>query len=88
MTDEHCWVKLNHHGNAQYRRLWKLAPNEWSAANLGMLAEGYTQNSGWHIFDRAYSPPIATLPRTMGRDEAMTAAKLILLTLKQMENQP
>ena len=85
MTDNHCWVKLNHQANTQYRRMWKLTLHEWSATNLGMLAEGYTQSLGWHIYHFAYDPPIATLPQTMGRDEAMAAAKLILLTLKQME---
>lgn len=75
---EHCWVKLNHQANTQYRRMWKLTPHEWSATNLGMLAESYT-GAGWYIIDRVYTPPIATLPQTMGRDEAMTTAKLILL---------
>jgi hypothetical protein len=85
MTDEYCWVTLGH--QVHYRRMWKLTPNEWSATNLGMIAESYT-GAGWYIIPDAYAPPVATLPRTMSKDEAMTIAKTILLTLKQTENQP
>jgi hypothetical protein len=77
MTADYCWVKLSH--QFRYRRMWKLTPNEWSATNLGMLAESYT-GVDWCIIDRADSTPIATLPRTMGRDEAMATAKTILLS--------
>jgi hypothetical protein len=81
MTDEYRWVLMTRQLNC--RRMWKLKPAPHSFANLGMLAEGYTQNPGWHIYRFAYDPPIATLPRTIGRDEAMNAAKMILLTLKE-----
>jgi hypothetical protein len=77
MTADYCWVKLSH--QVHYRRMWKLTPNEWSATNLGMLAESYT-GVGWYIIPTAYAPPVATLPRTMSRDEAMTVAKTILLS--------
>lgn len=77
MTDNPCWVQLRH--QVHYRRMWKLTPNEWSATNLGMIAEGST-GAGWHIIPKAYAPPVATLPRTMSRDEAMAIAKTILLS--------
>jgi len=80
MTDEYCWVKLRH--QVHYRRMWRLTPNEWSATNLGMVAESYS-GAGWYIIDRAYSPPIATLPQAMARDEAMAIAKTILLSLEE-----
>jgi hypothetical protein len=84
MTDDYCWVKLSH--QVHYRRMWKLTPNEWSATNLGMLAESYT-GVGWYIIDRAYISPIAILPRTMSRDEAMAIAKTILLSQRDSHDQ-
>ena len=80
---EYCWVKLRH--QVHYRRMWKLTPNEWSATNLGMIAESYT-GAGWYIIPDAYAPPVAKLPHTLPEDEAKAAAKTILLSLKQMEN--
>jgi hypothetical protein len=85
MTADYCWVKLS--TPAHYRRMWKLTPNEWSSTNLGMLAEGYTRDHGWHIIPTAYAPPVATLPRTMSRDEAMTVAKTILLSQRDSHDQ-
>lgn len=81
MTDDNpCWVKLNHSANTAHRRTWKLTPNEGSSHTLGMLAEGYAHNPGWYVYNLWAGPPESTLPRTMGRDEAMAAAKLIILS--------
>lgn len=78
--NEYCWVLLR--DQVHYRRLWRLAPNPYSPANLGMIAESYT-GAGWHILPYTYAPPVATLPQTMGRDEVKAIAKTILLSLKE-----
>lgn len=46
---------------------------------LGFLKKGGRKHPGWYVHQYRMDGPIATLPQTMGRDEAMTTAKLILL---------
>jgi hypothetical protein len=69
------------------RSTWKLVCGPNSPTALGFFLQGTRRNPGWFVsHDRLLIQIVATLPRTMSRDEAQDAAKLILLSLKETES--
>lgn len=51
---------------------------------LGFLKKGGRQHPGWYVHQYRMAGPVAKLPHTLPEDEVKDAAKLILLTLKDL----
>lgn len=79
MSTEYEWVHLNWSRIPDVADAWKLVPMGLPNS-YGLLLKCVGK---WEVTDGFTTRPITSLPRTMPLAEAMNAAKLILLSLKQ-----
>ena len=79
---EYNWVWLQWASDKTgIRSTWKLVCGPNSPTALGFFMQGTRRNPGWFVaHDRILIQIVATLPRTLSRDEAMATAKTILLS--------
>jgi hypothetical protein len=79
---EYGWIWLQWtHKTPGINSAWKLVCGPNSSTAIGFLLHGTRRNPGWFVsHDTRGFQKLATLPNTMGKDEAMAVAKTILLS--------
>jgi hypothetical protein len=81
---EYGWVWLQWARDATgIASTWKLVYGPNSARSHGFFMQGAQSKPGWFVAqDRLMIQTVATLPNSMSKKDAMEAAKMILLSLK------